>query len=130
MSKIRVLPFENGQSFCRINLDVPLMSARGMAQRRTAERPASENRRRARSPRAIGNDGDRTSGSTRAALRRAGKIPAQRRLCGGEARDQHAERRARDVVQPDLVAEGDRGRIAAVLAADAELQVLAHLAAT
>src|SRR3954454_16387093 len=54
---------------------------------------------------------------------------AERGLRGGEPRDRHAERRARHVVEPDLVAERDRSRIAAVLAADADLEVLAHLAA-
>src|ERR1051326_2831361 len=50
------------------------------------------------------------------------------RLGGGEAGDRHAERRAGDVIEPDLVAEGDRGGIAAVLAADAELENVASLA--
>ena len=38
----------------------------------------------------------------------------------GEARDRQAEGRATDVVQSDLVGEGDRRRLATVLAADAE----------
>src|ERR1043166_7814953 len=46
----------------------------------------------------------------------------QRRLCRGEPRDRHAERRAANVVQSDFLEELDRLRIAAVLAADAELQ--------
>src|SRR5579883_1232091 len=62
-------------------------------------------------------------------LCRARQLLAERRLRGREARDRNAERRARDVVESDEVAELDRGRIAAVLAADAELEVLAHLAA-
>src|SRR5207244_7804144 len=45
-----------------------------------------------------------------------------------KARDRHAERRAGHVVEPDLVAEGDRGRIAAVLAADADLEPAPSLA--
>src|SRR3954447_11381637 len=53
---------------------------------------------------------------------------AERGLRGGEPRDRHAERRARHVVEPDLVAEGDRGRVAAVLAADADLELGAGLA--
>src|ERR1700722_17488234 len=65
----------------------------------------------------------------RVRLCRARQLLAERCLGGGETRDRYAERRARDVVEPDLVAERDRGRIAAVLAADAELEVLAHLAA-
>ena len=60
---------------------------------------------------------------TAAASRRARRLPAQRRLRGGEAGDRDAEGGARDVVEPRLFAEGDRGRIAAVLAADAELEV-------
>src|SRR5258706_8618169 len=40
-----------------------------------------------------------------------------------EPRDRYAERRAGHVVEPDLVEEVDRVRIAAVLAADADLEV-------
>ena len=47
----------------------------------------------------------------------------QRGLRRGEARERHAERRAADVVEPELVAERDRARLAAVLAADAELEL-------
>src|SRR5438128_735543 len=61
--------------------------------------------------------------------RRTGRTLAKRGLRRRKARDRHAERRTRDVVEPDLVAEGDRGRIAAMLAADAELQSVARLAA-
>src|SRR4029077_16219373 len=53
----------------------------------------------------------------------------QRRLGRREARERHAVRRAADVVEPQAVAEGDRVRLAAVLAADAELQVLLGAAA-
>src|ERR1051326_7156252 len=49
------------------------------------------------------------------------------RLGGGEAGDRYAERRAGNVIEPDLVAEGDRGGIAAVLAANAELDIGPHL---
>src|SRR3954451_22809291 len=38
----------------------------------------------------------------------------------GKACDRDAVGRARDVVEPDLAAEMDRGRVAAMLAADAE----------
>src|SRR5947207_14791325 len=62
-------------------------------------------------------------------LRFACGLLAERGLRRGEPRDRHAERRARHVVEPDLVAEHDRSRIAAVLAADADLEVPAHLAA-
>ncbi len=54
---------------------------------------------------------------------------AQRRLRGGQARDRHAERRTRHVIEPDFVAKGDRGRIAAVLAANAELEIFTDFAA-
>src|SRR5579884_3452668 len=47
----------------------------------------------------------------------------QRRLRRRQAGDRHAERRAAHVVQPDPVAELHRVRLAAVLAADADLQV-------
>src|SRR6202023_3629707 len=61
---------------------------------------------------------------------RAGCAFAKGGLGRGKARDRHPERRARHVIELDLVAEGDRGGIAAVLAADAEFQVFARLAAT
>src|SRR5262245_40843519 len=54
----------------------------------------------------------------------------ERRLRRGEAGDGDAERRAGNVVQADLLTEIDRGRIAAVLAADAELQGASRIAAT
>ena len=47
----------------------------------------------------------------------------ERGLRGGEARDRHAVGRAGDVIEPDLLAEAHRGGIAAMLAADAELQL-------
>src|SRR5439155_9913763 len=47
----------------------------------------------------------------------------ERRLRRGQARQRDAERRAADVVQAELVAERDRARLAAVLAADAQLHV-------
>ena len=51
------------------------------------------------------------------------RLSPERRLRRGEAGDRDAERRARHVVEMRRLAEGDRGRIAAVLAADAELDV-------
>ena len=54
--------------------------------------------------------------------RRAPRV-AQHRAAGLEAGDRHAEGRAGDVVQPDAVEEVDGLRVAAVLAADADLQV-------
>ena len=50
---------------------------------------------------------------------------AERGLGRGEAGDRDAERRARHVVEPDPLALGDRLRVAAVLAADPELEVRA-----
>ena len=50
-------------------------------------------------------------------------------LCCREACDGHAVRRAGDVVQPDLVAELDGRRVAAVFAADAAVQRGTRLAA-
>ena len=61
--------------------------------------------------------------------RLAGGDLAQRRLCRGEARDRHAVRRARHVVEADLMTERHRGGIAAVLTADADLDVRSRLAA-
>src|ERR1044072_6319438 len=64
-----------------------------------------------------------------ARLRRARGTFAERGLRGGEPRDRHAVRRAGHVIEPDLVTERDRCGIAAMLAAHAELQPVAHLAA-
>src|SRR4051794_13363855 len=47
---------------------------------------------------------------------------AERGLRGGEAGDRDAVGRAGDVVEADRMAEGDGGGIAAVLAADADLE--------
>src|SRR5690349_22467108 len=44
-------------------------------------------------------------------------------LGGGQAGDRHAVGRAADVIQADALAELDRGRVAAMLAADAELDI-------
>src|SRR4029077_2915792 len=57
-------------------------------------------------------------------------VLAERSLGRREAGDWDAERRAGDVVERELVAEGDRGRVAAVLAADADLELVARLPAT
>src|SRR6478672_3768085 len=62
-------------------------------------------------------------------LRFARGLLAERGLRRGKPGDRHAERRARYIVETDLVAERDRRRIAAVLAADANLEVFAHPAA-
>jgi len=61
--------------------------------------------------------------------RRIRALLRERRLGRGEPGDWHPVGRAGNVVEADLVAEADGGRIAAVLAADAELQVLARAAA-
>src|SRR6184192_648983 len=53
----------------------------------------------------------------------------ERRLGGRDARDRHAVRRAAHVVEPGQLEELDRLGIAAVLAADAELEVRLGLAA-
>src|ERR1700693_1430783 len=50
----------------------------------------------------------------------------ERGLGGCEASERDAVWRARDVVEAELVAEGDRRGLAAVLATDAHLQVLLH----
>src|SRR5262245_18107465 len=63
-----------------------------------------------------------------AVLGRAGGSLAERRLGCRQPRDRDAEWRARHVVEPDLMAGRSRGGIAAVLAADAELQVALDLA--
>ena len=53
----------------------------------------------------------------------------ERRLRRRQPRHRHAEGRAAHVVEPDLVEELDRRRVAAVLAADAELEVRLRRAA-
>src|SRR5439155_6343328 len=62
-------------------------------------------------------------------LRLARDRLAQRRLRRGEPCDRHAIGRARDVVEPDLVAERHRCGIAAMLAANADLEIGPRLAA-
>src|SRR6478736_5431353 len=62
-------------------------------------------------------------------LRLARDRLAERGLGRSQARDRHAIGRARHVVEADRVAEGDGGGIAAVLAADADLERGARLAA-
>src|SRR5262245_61580275 len=57
---------------------------------------------------------------------RASRLPAlrrERRLGRGEAGDRYAVGRAGDVIEASGLAERDRGGIAAVLAADAKLDV-------
>src|SRR4051812_44575402 len=51
------------------------------------------------------------------------RLVLQRRLRRGQARHRHAERAARHVVQPDLVAELHAVRVTAVFAAYADLQL-------
>src|SRR5579883_219369 len=51
---------------------------------------------------------------------------AERGLRGREPSDRHAEWRAGHIVEPSRVAECDRSRIAAMLAADADLELVAH----
>src|SRR5262245_5247689 len=64
-----------------------------------------------------------------AGLRLARHRLAERGLRCREASDRHAVGRARDIVETDLVAERHRGRIAAMLAADADLEIGPDLAA-
>src|SRR4051794_3823782 len=62
-------------------------------------------------------------------LRLARHRLAKRRLRCGQPRDRHAVGRARNVIEPDLVAERHRSGIAAVLAANADLEIRPRLAA-
>jgi O-acetylserine/cysteine efflux transporter len=62
------------------------------------------------------------------ALRPPRSVAVQLRAARLEAGDGYPERRAGDVVQPDVVEEVDGGGVAAVLAADAEVQVRSRLA--
>ena len=66
----------------------------------------------------------RAAGVASRRRRRRRASPARKRgLRRGEARERDAVGRARDVVEPERVAEGDRARLASVLAADAELEL-------
>src|SRR3954469_21061503 len=56
------------------------------------------------------------------------RILAERGLRRRQPCDRHAERRARDIVERELVAEAPRGRTPAVLAANADLELGARLA--
>ncbi|KIU00899.1 hypothetical protein QU38_02765, partial [Staphylococcus aureus] len=56
-----------------------------------------------------------------AALRESPLAQRRRRCC--RPGDRHAIGRGRDIIEPGLLAKGDAGRIAAMLAADAELDV-------
>ncbi len=87
---------------------------RGGAAATPRQAPIASPRKRGE---AMGAYSSRLTPSSRLARR----VAPQRRLRGGEAGDRHAEGRAGDVVEADGLAERDRGRIAAVLAADAEL---------
>src|SRR5882672_11648145 len=58
----------------------------------------------------------------------AGDGLAERGLRRSQPRDRHAVGRARHIIQPDLVAERHRSRIAAMLAANADLEAGAGLA--
>src|SRR5580692_1739946 len=61
--------------------------------------------------------------------RLAGDALAERGLRRGKPCDRHAVGRARDVIEADLVAERNGGGIAAMLAADADLEIGPRLAA-
>src|SRR3954454_22607458 len=107
----------------------------------TAATPSRANRRcaasstsrrlRAASARSGGvgvSGGTSSHRATRLSARSA--VARQRRLLGREGglrgrepRDRHAEGRAGDVVEPDPVEQVDRGGVAAVLSADAELEL-------
>src|SRR3546814_2274248 len=56
-------------------------------------------------------------------------LEAQRALRRRQPRDRNTERRARHIVEPDLLEEADRERIAAMLAADAKREIRPHRAA-
>src|SRR5258708_13697595 len=64
----------------------------------------------------------------RRTLRRTRRVLAAGRLGGGEAGDRHPERGTRHIVEPDLMAELDRGPVAAVFAPNPELAAAAPLA--
>ena len=55
-------------------------------------------------------------------------VIAQHGLCGRQSGHRNAERRAADIGQPDAMEKVDRCRIAAMLAADAQLDLRAGCA--
>src|SRR5262245_52221862 len=65
-----------------------------------------------------------------AELRLRRRVLPQPRLRRGEPCNRHAERRARHIFEAEQMAERDRRRIAAVLAADSDLEFGARLAPT
>ena len=54
------------------------------------------------------------------------RLVFQRSLCSSQSRDRYAERRAGYVGQAHSVAELNRGRVAAVLAADSAVEVFSY----
>src|SRR6516162_2197567 len=57
----------------------------------------------------------------------AGLLLGNRRLGGGQAGDGHTVRRTTDVIEPDLMAEDHAGRVAAMLAANPDLELFTGL---
>src|SRR5215207_1311212 len=102
-------------------------SRRGSAER-TARRVVGQSTLRARTTRSASVATVRARRSAclvRGVTRRprAGSGAVERRVRRREARDRHAEGRAGHVVEPQPVAERHGARLAAVLAADADLEV-------
>src|SRR3954463_8962383 len=95
-------------------------------ERHLAQSKNSRTRKRARCSSSVNHAQE--SPAPCGSLRRACGRRAECRLRGGKTRDRHAERRARHVIEPNFVAERDRCRIAAMLAANPELQRIARLA--
>jgi hypothetical protein len=60
--------------------------------------------------------------ATRWSTARASRTTTKGSLCSREPRDGDSVGRSTDVIEPGRLAEGDRGRIAAMFAADAELE--------
>src|SRR5438552_2614847 len=65
----------------------------------------------------------RNQTSSQSALCLPRDVFSERSLRGGKASDRNAERRAGHVIEAGVVTEGHRGRIAAVFAADANLEL-------
>src|SRR5436853_596638 len=79
-------------------------------------------------PRPNRSAGAAAARACRLAFRLTGGGLAERRLRGGKSRDRHAERRAGNIVEPDLMADSDRSWIATMFAANADLELGACLA--
>ena len=110
-----------------IDAGAPYVRRRPQQGPRAPARPVR--RRRQRRPAGPQGPAEPRVGACSESVHDLERRSASGRAAGLQPRDRHPERRAGDVVQADRVEEVDRGGVAAVLAADAELEVGVDLAA-